>query len=57
MEHHTAADHDDVDVGGAGEGGEHAGGDLDGDGELGVGAVVAGCVGVDHRNELWWSRP
>jgi hypothetical protein len=41
----------------AGEGGEHAGGDLDADGELGDRSGVAGGVGVDDRHELGPPRP
>ena len=33
------------------------GGDLDGDRELGDGAVVAGGVGVDDHDELGWAGP
>jgi hypothetical protein len=55
---YDAVAHDDgVDVGGAGEGGEDAGGDLDGDRELAHGAGLAGGVGVDHRDELGPPRP
>ena len=57
VEHDTVADDDGVDVGVAGELGEDAGGDLDGDGELGDGAVVAGCVGVDDGHVLRSAGP
>jgi hypothetical protein len=52
VQHDTVADHDGVDVGVAGEVGEDAGGDLDGDRELGDRAKVLGRVGIDHRDEL-----
>lgn len=40
MQHDTVAHDDGVDVGGSGEGGEQAGGDLDGDRGLGDVPVV-----------------
>jgi hypothetical protein len=52
VEHDSVAHDDGVDVGVTGEGGEDAGGDLDGDGELGDRAGVSGCVGVDDGDEL-----
>jgi hypothetical protein len=57
VQHHTVADDDSMDVGVTGQGGEHLGGDLDGNGELGGGAVVSGGVGVDHRDEFGPPRP
>lgn len=56
VEHDTVAHHDGVGVGGSGEFGEYSGGDLDGDRELGDGAVVSGGVGIDHRHELGLGR-
>ena len=57
VEYDAVADDDGVDVGVAGELGEDAGGDLDGDGELGDGAVVVGCVGVDDGHVLGSAGP
>jgi hypothetical protein len=45
-----------VGVGGTGEGGEDAGGDLDADGELGDRSGVAGGVSIDDGDELGLRR-
>ncbi len=56
MQHDTVTNHHGVHVGVTGQGGEHSGGDLDGDRELADRARLAGGVGVDHHNELGSSR-